>query len=133
MSDLADKLRERIEAKHAKALQALKELEDYLDDPDLPQPNSAAKEVENHFDPGLLFPQERHRRKRRLREDSFRARVIKIITAAWATVNQIAEQTGLEVKQVRGVINAPDMSSRLERRPSESGDTEYHLRSEESE
>ncbi|HEY7159152.1 MAG TPA: hypothetical protein VH575_34730 [Gemmataceae bacterium] len=125
MSELADKLRERIEAKHAKALQALSELEAYLEDPDLLRENGATEALSKSSVTSSAMPKTRQRR-----EDSFRARVLSVITASWASVNAIATQTGLNVRQVRGVINAPGVARQLERRPSMAGETEYHLQSE---
>lgn len=124
MSDLADKLREQIEARHARALAALKELEDYLDNPNLLQESKGSD--------GAVQEQPVTRRIRRRthgRANSFRAQVLAVIGKEWATVDQIAEQSGLAARQVRGVINAPSLARRIERRDGIGG-TEYHFRPE---
>lgn len=128
MSNLADKLREQIEAKYEKALKALKEIEGFLEEGDdfdfLGNGKSSAAQMNA---PATTSQTQKLRRQRK---DSFRARVLKVITASWASINAVAEQTGLTVQQVRGVVNAPSVGRQLERRSRESGETEYRLRSE---
>jgi hypothetical protein len=123
VSELADKLRLQIEERHAKALEALQVLTDYLDDPSLLNGTSTA--IDNT--PAPAPAQLPVRRRGRNAGGSFRSRVLAVITTEWATIGAVAERTGLEVRQVRGVISAPSLARMLERRNSVNG-LEYHLR-----
>lgn len=135
MSQLKDSLRLQIEASHAqklaKALEALDVLSDYLDNPNLvngvlPALSSASTSNQSANGPALEAPA---RRRRRRAGESFRERVLGVITSEWATVATMVERTGLTIMQVRGVLSAPNLAERIEKRNSASG-MEYHLRQE---
>ena len=111
MSSLVNELRQKIDLKYQRALQSLHEIEGYLAESNgqVPQPT-------------VLTPAKQSKRKR---EGSMRARVLEVIRSDWASVNQIKEKTGLEHKQVRGVINAPTLN--VEHRDTE-GERQYRLK-----
>jgi hypothetical protein len=56
---------------------------------------------------------------------SFRDKVVAVISKQWASAQQVVAETGLDIRQVRGVINAPGLSDRIERRNAD-GVKEYH-------
>ena len=60
---------------------------------------------------------------------SFRDRVLAVIGNNWANVTKIQHETGLEIKRIRGVVNAPGVRDRIERRTVD-GNAEYRLREE---
>jgi hypothetical protein len=101
-------IRDRIEAKHKRALAALAEIEEYLGE-ESPKPPDEQPE------------------KRLSNRLSNRDRVFEYITV-WATAQDVADQTGLDIKQVRGVVNAPGLIDVIEKRESSTGTVEYRLK-----
>jgi hypothetical protein len=57
---------------------------------------------------------------------SIRDRVLKE-TTDYVTVKHIADKTGLDMRQVRGVITAPDLKEHFEKRDNHEGVTEYRF------
>src|SRR5437660_2256188 len=100
MATSVQELRERIDAKHRRALEALSELEGYL-----------AERESAHADNGAVST--RRRKYQRKPGSTIRDKVLAVISK-WATVDQVCEETGLTVKQVRGVLHAPGLKGRVE-------------------
>jgi hypothetical protein len=115
MSDFIENLRTAIDAKHAEAIRALQVLESYLNDApsamDVPQRSPAS--VARRQEP----------------VGSIRERVLSIIASDWAGVPSMAKKLGLDGKQVRGVVLAPDLKDKIQRRES-NGITEYRYEPE---
>jgi hypothetical protein len=106
-----DQLRATIDAKHRKALDALEVLSGYL-----------AESVANgvHANPAPVAKTSPAKK-----NGSFREMVVGVISQDWASVAAIAQQTGLTIKQVRGVLNGPAIAKLLKRRDN-NGVMEYH-------
>src|SRR4051794_31846354 len=94
-----DELREKIEARHQKAMEALEVLGQYLDGEKI--------DLEPQGSPPPLHKPNRTYRRHSGRQSN-RARVLEVISKDWATAQQIADKTRLHIRQVRGVLNAPD-------------------------
>src|SRR5437588_733570 len=111
-----DELRKRIDAKHERALAALAEIESYLEEDHASQ---------NGVGPHHLVPVTA------LNLMSIRNRVLDVIKKDWASVQRIVDLSGLEARRVRGVINAPGLADRIERRGYR-GAKEYRWKQEET-
>ncbi|MBW3539309.1 MAG: hypothetical protein KY476_03490 [Planctomycetes bacterium] len=99
-----------IDAKHRAAVEALDLIAAYLDE--LPEDvggsaMSALVVARRNGSAKAARPQTQPRNARPLRES-----VIERLEFGAATVQEIADDTGLEVRQVRGVVNAPDLKNR---------------------
>jgi predicted Rossmann fold nucleotide-binding protein DprA/Smf involved in DNA uptake len=130
MSQLKDKLRLQIEERHAKALEALHVLADYLDDASLTNGTPpVVTQASNQLTPPAAKGLAPARRRKRNGSESFRERILAIVKLEWATVGGMAERTGLTIQQVRGVLSAPNLAEQIEKRNSANG-MEYHLRPE---
>jgi hypothetical protein len=99
---VTDNLRQLIDAKHAQALEAVKILQEYLDK--VPVTGLAPL-------PSLL-----NGKPASVERGGFTEAVLAAIRHEWASASQIAAKTGLEVKRVRGVLNAPRMKGKLARK-----------------
>lgn len=128
MNDLAAQLRRRIEDRHQKAIAALAELEAYLDDPSLLS-NQVATERPSTRQPAVIERSVAHaiNPTQAIGAESFRSRVLDIISTEWATVQDIVGRTGLTIRQVRGVLNAPGLSDKIQRRSTGQNQNEYHF------
>lgn len=126
---LIDQLRREIDAKHQRAIKALEafaELEGYVGEDAIRKalgvqssstkvqapPADEDGEGEDEAGPGQPSG------------ESIRAKVVSVIRGEWGTVNLIAQMTGLSIKQVRGVINAPHLIGTFEKRET-NGTMEY--------
>lgn len=113
MNNFVDQIERRIKSKHQEALKALDVLRQYLaDGAALVEPS-----YQNSEAPTLHSP----------RNSSISDRVLAIVGHEWASVERIILETGLKVKQVRGVINAPRLKGKIERRKV-GGQAEYRLK-----
>lgn len=121
MADLVKELRHQIETTHQEALKALDTLHKYL--AQTPSPNGTEP-----------MQKERRGRQKRLQaggKTSFKDQVFAVIAGDWATVREIVEKTGLTVKKVRGVLNAPYLKGRIKTREKD-GRKEYKIEAEEA-
>lgn len=106
-----EQLRERIDAKHAAAIQALDTLASYLDE--VPESRVAHATTQGPARPLSPPP------------GSIRAKVLEIISGHWVTVPEIEHRTGLTTRQIRGVLTAPDVTNVIERRDPPGGQRQY--------
>ena len=90
---MIDELRGAIEAKHTEALKALEILKGYLDS-ELPSNGLARK--------GTKKPP-------KYPTGSIRDKVVKALSGAARTIRDVADETKLAPKQIRGVVGAPDL------------------------
>jgi hypothetical protein len=114
-----EELRHAIEKQHAEAMEALRVLSKYLSStPNQPATNGEVKP------PAPVQPIP-------IGEitGSNRDRVLDIIKTDWATADEISERTGLSVKQVRGVLNAPRLGDDIDRQVV-NGKLQFHWRSD---
>src|SRR5579862_3803786 len=58
-------------------------------------------------------------------DGSLRESVLRIIKTRWATVNEISAESGLPVKQIRGVLYAPTLRERIDKQGHGKGDRRY--------
>ena len=100
-SPIVEQLRRSIEAKHAEAIRALETLAGYLDEP-VAQGNG----------------REPAPRKRAPREGTGQIRnaVLAAFQREYLSVEMAAKETGLEPRQVRGVLSAPALADRFTKR-----------------
>jgi hypothetical protein len=115
--NLIDQLREKIDAEHKEAMKALERLAAYL-------PNGSAGASKH----GLRTdgtPVSRG-------QGSQRDLILAVIQSDWATADVISERSGLTKKQVQGVVNAPDLKDRVQRRGGKNG-REYRYQEETTE
>ena len=118
-----EEIRQQIEATHQEAVHALGVLERYLGGAKpIPSP-AISKIVETNppTQPARLVPARPQTNGVPLRE-----RVRLSIEAKWLTAQEIVVATGLTIRQVRGVLNAPGFSDQIERR-SVNGSVHYHF------
>jgi hypothetical protein len=111
--DIVDQLREKIDSEHKEALEALARVTAYLRRTETTPPTRRTKSgksskaaVSNNG------------------SGSIRGRVLPLIAKDWWSVRALVEKTGLTVRQVRGVLNAPVVSDSIETRDHE-GAREY--------
>src|SRR6266446_3176278 len=97
--DIITHLETKVEAHHEEALRALQVLKAYLSFDSVAEINGTAPKKIS---------------KRRRLTGSNRDRVFAIIAGDWATVDEIANGTGLTIRQVRGVVNAPGVRHRID-------------------
>lgn len=114
---VSDTLRELIDQKHARALEALKELEPYLSDAPL-VPGLAG--LLGQPETGKPSPAPVGKRPKHTKA------VLAIISKEYATVMQLVERTGIEEKRVRGVLNSDRLKGKLQTK-SIDGVKAYHL------
>jgi len=118
-----DEIRRRIEEKRNRAIKALEEIEAYLTEV---SEEGSVEQTTKRLPVPRMTPVPRRKPSRS--GTSIREKVFSIISNDWATVSRICEQTGLDYKQVRGVLHAPVVKDNVEKR--EAGDvTEYKLKS----
>jgi hypothetical protein len=113
MPDFIEAIRERIDAKHSRALQALAEIEQYL-----------AESDSSHVGNGAPKPARTGAGK------SNREKVFALLGRGWTTVPEIIKEAKLQIKQVRGVLNAKGLDT-IESRLVEgttTGQKEYRLK-----
>jgi predicted Rossmann fold nucleotide-binding protein DprA/Smf involved in DNA uptake len=110
MSTLSEQLRRQIEAKHKEALQALEVLERYFEDGATAQENG-----------------DKPKAKRRAGNGSNRDKVLAIVDHEFASVGEISKRTGLDAKQVRGVLNAPGLKGHFDKQEAD-GELQYRTK-----
>lgn len=119
-----EELRQRIDGKHERALQALEEIKDYLDE-------GESKPLKNGSAATLPSPAPTLRPKgKRRKGGSIRDRVLAHTDQDWTTAEHVSKQTGLTVKQVRGVLHAPGVKEKVEKREVD-GTMQYKTKSSE--
>jgi hypothetical protein len=111
---IVDELRRKIDAEHEEAIKALDKLAAYLNRTGANGTLPATASVSGT-------------RRRKTRTGSIRERVFAVIGSRWATVEMLVEQTGLDIRQVRGVLNAPALIGKIEKRDAGDGKKEYRL------
>jgi len=105
-NQLVLELRERIDAKHREALAALDKLAAYLEEIAVSHRTNGmdvADGLQRLLPLGQVVATDL----------SIRGRVLNVLRHGDATVASIAERTRLEKRQVRGVVNAPDMRGKI--------------------
>ncbi len=103
MASLIQNLQEKIDQQHQEALRALAVLKKYFAE----SPNGQVQSPD--------------------RKVSFKDQVLNAIREDWLTVTAIAETTGLTIKRVRGVVNAPNLKDGIEKKEV-GGQTAYRLK-----
>ncbi len=103
---LIDNLRELVESRHSAAIEAVNALDEYLAANPLSQftsnteiPSALCNLVGNTPPHG-----------------SIRERVLQCIDGVWKTVAEIAKETQLDKRRIRGVLYAPDLSGKNARK-----------------
>lgn len=124
MSQSVQEIRERINARHQRALEALAEIEKFLEEEN-------DQVLSQHLANGAATePMPRKNRSHR-QGRSNRDLVESVVDGQWASVAKISEQTGLDRKKVRGVLYAPILKGNFDKRVGAEGDVEYRLQSPE--
>lgn len=101
-ASLIDRLEETVESRHRNAIQAIKTLKDYLTHSGI----STERASQSGHMIGELIGYLRG-------EGSIRERVRQTISQQFKTIEEIADETGLTVDQVRGVVYAKDWRGRI--------------------
>jgi hypothetical protein len=102
---LVAQLRQLIDRKHHEALDALGRIAAYLSELPAALPAAALSSVGN----GTPNSGGVNGAFRRPKEPTFRDQVLSFIADDPKTVDEIVEKTGLTVRQIRGVLSAPDL------------------------
>lgn len=114
-SQLIKQLRRTIDAKHVEALHALETLADYLEE--------SVTLANGHH-------KAQKKRPPRAGTGKIRNAVLSVFRQDYCSVRAVAEKTGFEVRQVRGVVNAPALKAKFSRK--EVGDVMHYKYKEEA-
>lgn len=109
---LYEQMREAVEAKHKRALQALEELRDYLDE--------ATPSANDHA--SLVRPAKQPPRKG---TGKIRPAVLAAMKDRFRSVQEVAAETGFTKLQVRGVVLSPSLKDKFSKQPQSDGTVEY--------
>ena len=114
-----DELRNAIDTKYAEAVAALSVLRNYIADESESPPRKPAEPSKPSKPPTLAGG------------GRIRDQVLGVLRTGFFPAQHVVKQTGLTMRQVRGVITAPDMKGSMERRTA-NGVKEYHYRDDPS-
>ena len=110
-----NELRKAIDAKHAEAIAALSVLRSYIADETEAPARKLTELSKSPKQPALAGG------------GRIRDQVLGVLRTGFFPAQAVVEKTGLTMRQVRGVITAPDMKENMERRLS-NGVKEYHYK-----
>ncbi|MGA2031303.1 MAG: hypothetical protein ABSG68_03520 [Thermoguttaceae bacterium] len=111
--EIVDQLRAAIDAKHQRAIEALKTVAEYLEEQSLPTGNSQHKTSKVKKSP-------------RAGTGNIRNAALTVFREGYLSIREASEKTGLTVLQVRGVVSAPALRSGFTKKEAD-GITRYHF------
>ena len=115
---IKEQLRKNIEAKYQEALAALDVIGEYIG------------ETEPNLPGGAVTIAARITPVANGKKLTIREKVIGSIIEKTSTVDQIADETRLDPRQVRGVLNAPDLHDKIKRDRNGEGEAIYQFSTE---
>jgi predicted Rossmann fold nucleotide-binding protein DprA/Smf involved in DNA uptake len=116
--NIIEQLREQVEAKHKEALAAIETLAAYL--------SSSPTEAVTVRTTAEIVEQ----KLAGTYEGTNREMVLAVLKKGWQTVDELCKQTGLNAKQVHGVLHAIDIKEGIEQNRSSGSSVQYRLKEE---